>query len=191
MILRRAVAVFGISCFVVFSFSLAGVASAQYYVTDLGVLSGGTSSQAYAVNSAGQVVGYSTTSSGANQAFLYSNASMSDIGQYYAAYPNSGTGSIGWKTGGGINQSGVVAWTDNGPLGDAYSFIYSGGTTVTPLDSYSGVGSNPTFSNNINFVTGITDNGLVSGFSLTPAATTTPSFATAAPARLPASAISA
>ena len=104
------------------------------------------------------------------QTFLYSNGTMSDIGQYYTAYPNSTAGSVGWKVGGGINNNGVVAWTENGPTTTAFSFTYSGGTTVTPVNSYSGVGGNPTFTNGINFVTGITDNGLVSGFYVDTAA---------------------
>jgi probable HAF family extracellular repeat protein len=160
---RRFIVIFA---FLGLSLPVAGAAWAQYYVTDLGVLSGGNTSEAYGVNSAGQVVGFSMNTSDPHGAetFLYSNGTMSDIGQYYAAYPNSATGGVGWKIGGGINDNGTVAWTDNGPTTTAYSFLYSGGTTVTPLDTLSGVGNNPTFVNNISFATGITDNGLVCGF---------------------------
>jgi probable HAF family extracellular repeat protein len=151
---------------VVFSFLAAGVASAQYYVTDLGTL-GGAVSEAYGVNATGQVIGYSANSGGTNRAFLYGNGTMSDIGQYYADHPDSLAAlNPAWpgKVGGGINDNGRAAWTNKGPLTKAYGFLYNGGTIVTPISTYSGVGGNPTFTNDISFVTGITNNGLASGY---------------------------
>jgi len=48
---------------------------------DLGTL-GGTGSVAYAVNDAGQVVGYSQTATGDTHAFLYSGGIMMDLGTF-------------------------------------------------------------------------------------------------------------
>ncbi len=45
------------------------LAHAQYAVTDLGTLPGGTSSNAYAINASGQVVGISDTTSGGSSAY--------------------------------------------------------------------------------------------------------------------------
>ena len=53
--------------------------AAEYTVTDLGTLPGGSASAAYSINNSGQVVGYSTTS-GNNHAFLYSGGTMNDLG---------------------------------------------------------------------------------------------------------------
>jgi probable HAF family extracellular repeat protein len=48
-------------------------------MSDLGTL-GGTSSGAYGINNAGQVMGTAFTSGGVKHAFLYSEGSMSDLG---------------------------------------------------------------------------------------------------------------
>jgi probable HAF family extracellular repeat protein len=53
---------------------------AQYTVTDLGTLPGGSSSEAYGINNSAQVAGDSYASSGFSHAFLYSGGSMTDIG---------------------------------------------------------------------------------------------------------------
>lgn len=47
------------------AFAFASFASAQYTITDLGVLPGGTASYAYDINGSGEVVGFSTTPNGA------------------------------------------------------------------------------------------------------------------------------
>ena len=52
---------------------------AVYRLTDLGTL-GGPTSRATHVNSAGQVVGASTTKAGATHAFLYTDGAMKDLG---------------------------------------------------------------------------------------------------------------
>ena len=62
--------------------SLLGAASAyatQYSVTVIPTLNGTTGIYANALNSAGEVVGYFSTSAGNNNAFLYSNGVMTDL----------------------------------------------------------------------------------------------------------------
>ena len=53
---------------------------AQYSITDLGTLPGGSDSVATAINNRGQVVGGSTTASGAEHAFLWEDGKMTDLG---------------------------------------------------------------------------------------------------------------
>lgn len=53
---------------------------ANYSVTDLGTLGGGGTTQAYGINEAGQVVGYSTAASLKYHAFLWDNGVMTDLG---------------------------------------------------------------------------------------------------------------
>ena len=49
-------------------------------MADLGTLTGGTSSRAYAINDRGQVVGEAMTASGDTHAFLFANRVMTDLG---------------------------------------------------------------------------------------------------------------
>lgn len=61
----------------------AGHAAAEvgaYSVTDLGTLGGNGTAQAFAINEAGQVVGYATTASLKYHAFLWDNGVMTDLG---------------------------------------------------------------------------------------------------------------
>lgn len=95
-----------------------GSTPAPYYaVIDLGDLGGG-SSYAQAINSSGQVVGYSTiNTSGVTHAFLYSNGSMQDLG----------------ATGGGANSSYAYGINDSGMivgLDGASTFLYQNGSMV-------------------------------------------------------------
>lgn len=105
--------------------------SIQYQVTDLGTL-GGSLSQAYGVNNAGQVTGYSyTTNDEAQRAFLYSNGVMSDLGTL------GGTYSQGY----GINLAGQVTGY-SAVAGDSalHAFIYQNGT-MTDLGTLGGTSS--------------------------------------------------
>lgn len=49
-------------------------------MTDLGTLGGERSSWAYAINAAGQVVGWSRTAEGAEHAFLWQDGTTTDLG---------------------------------------------------------------------------------------------------------------
>ena len=66
-------------------------------MTDLGTL-GGNQSFGRGINDAGQVTGYSITSTGETHAFLYSNGQMMDLGTL------GGAGSGGYA----INNAGQV-----------------------------------------------------------------------------------
>lgn len=79
-----------------------------YRLTDLGVLPGGTLSEALGINDVGQVVGYSTTPTG-NSAFLWQNGTMTELGvlpgnlQSVAKSINNNGQVVGYS----YNQSGV------------------------------------------------------------------------------------
>ena len=127
----------------------------KYSVTDLGTL-GGTTSEAYAINDAGQVVGTSSLASGATtHAFIYSGGRMIDIGALDASYQNSYAL--------GINASGEVvgygdfpsATTDN----ITHAFLYNG-SGIIDLSS----ALNSTFSGIWSQALGINDSGQVVGY---------------------------
>ena len=101
-------------------FSVAGVASAQYYVTDLGVLPGGTASYAMAVNDSGVVAGSSRTGTNAVscRATIYTGGAWVNIGS--AVSNTSGTFATG------INNNGQVTGWLRSTAED--TFIYQNGT---------------------------------------------------------------
>jgi probable HAF family extracellular repeat protein len=116
-----------------FSFSAAGMASAAaYLITDLGVLSGGTSSFPLAVNSSGLVAGYAD-SGGILRAAYYSGGSWTDIGT------GIDSGHKTFLT--GVSDNGLmVGWdrtVNTASVGG--SFTYQIGGSVTSLGTLPGV----------------------------------------------------
>ncbi|HEY6409526.1 MAG TPA: DUF3466 family protein [Ktedonobacteraceae bacterium] len=118
-------------------------------MTDLGTL-GGTFSEARAINSAGDVVGWSTLSgtslSAPTDAFLYHNGHMTDLGTL------GGRSSRAY----GINDFGEV-------VGDSYTasnaddaFLYSGGK-MTDLGALGSLGSSASGINNSHQVVGASE----------------------------------
>jgi probable HAF family extracellular repeat protein len=85
---------------------------------DLGVLSGGSNSYAYAISNNGTVTGYSE-SSGGERAFLYRNGSMTDLGVLPGDFLSTGCG---------VNDSGRVVGYSVGQTQRA--FLYNNGTMV-------------------------------------------------------------
>ncbi|HYL72386.1 MAG TPA: HAF repeat-containing protein, partial [Candidatus Dormibacteraeota bacterium] len=86
---------------------------------DLGTL-GGPQSDAYAINDAGQVVGWAQTASDATHAFLYSSGRMTDLGGYNidtVAEAINLSGTIVGQTY-GVDATGAPFY---------HAFIYSGG----------------------------------------------------------------
>jgi len=90
-----------------FAAPLAPVFGAPVYgVTALGTL-GGTYSYGYGINASGQVTGYSGTSTGAYNAFLYTEGAMLDLDALLA--PSSPiAGQITLQIGEGINDAGQI-----------------------------------------------------------------------------------
>ncbi len=73
-----------------------------YTFQDLGTL-GGVYAAPNAINSSGQVVGYSTTADGRTRPFLYTNGAMQDLGSFY-----------GTQFGPQYDMGGATAISDNG-----------------------------------------------------------------------------
>ena len=106
----------------ILGFALLGAAQAfaQFYqVTDLGTL-GGPTSEAFGINSSGQVVGSADIGSGATHAFLYSGGMMTDLGTL------GGANSAAF----GINDSGQIVGRagDSAKTADFHAFLYSNGS---------------------------------------------------------------
>jgi len=113
----------------------------------LGTL-GGTVSEAFAINNAGQITGYSDVAvpKGQQHAFVYSNGSLKDIGQTLTVAVNS--------YGYGINSSGHVAGTAyDASYSAAHAFFYDG-TTTTDLGLLGGIGCSPLALNNLDTMVG-------------------------------------
>src|SRR5215213_3513691 len=124
------------------------LSTAQYTTVDLGTL-GGTSSEAFAINPAGQVVGRSTPSASTPpRAFLWENGRMRNIGQDVG-----GSGSVAAD----INEIGQVAGTFTRTDGTTRGFVWQNGT-VRRIGTLGGRNSR---------ATGINRTGQVTGYSET------------------------
>jgi probable HAF family extracellular repeat protein len=125
-------------------------------MTDLGTFDGAAAtSNAIAINSAGEIVGWSTAPGGTgNVAFLYSHGSMTDLGTL-----GGGTSSVA----NGINNAGVVIGNSNTAVSDEHGFIYQNGT-MTDLGTLGGATSSVDAINGNGVVTGSSEN--TSGTSL-------------------------
>ena len=105
----------------------------QYTVTDLGTLPGGTGSEAYRINSSGQIVGYSYYRRWRPTCFF--------VPRRNHARPRHARGKYSQAF--GINDSGqIVGWSSISGTGIVYhAFLYSGGSmqnlgTIGGLESY-------------------------------------------------------
>jgi probable HAF family extracellular repeat protein len=144
-------------------------------MTDLGTLPGGTWSFARAINSSGQIVGYSATNGSIGfHAFFYSNGTMTDLGassQNIFNYSINDAGQVVFTGANGhvflysngtltdlgvggvaasINSSGQIVGASGG-----HAFLYSNGV-ISDLNTLVS-GPHPTFS----FATGINDSGQI------------------------------
>jgi len=117
-------------------------------LVDLGTLPGGASSNAYAVNNAGQVAGnslYAGLSTGHEHAFSWTNGAMQDLG---VLAPDSSIGQ-------GINDLGdVVGSTTNPSSGSLHAFLFSGGV-MRDLGTLGGRASQALDINNAGTIVGL------------------------------------
>ena len=105
-------------------------AAPTYNLLDLGTL-GGSSSAAWGINEAGQVVGAAATATGAQHAFLYTNGMMIDLGTL------GGASSFAY----GVNRAGqVVGAAAVGASSTSHAFLYSAGR-MTDLGTLGGTSS--------------------------------------------------
>src|SRR3954454_1999851 len=89
-------------------------AEVLYSVTDVGTL-GGDTSLGYGINSEGQVVGESSTSTGLAHGYLYTNGQITDLG---ARFANA------------INDRGQVTGGIYTASFNIHAFVYSNGQTI-------------------------------------------------------------
>lgn len=119
-------AVVSLAFLAVFSFAASRAhAAAMYTVTDLGTFHGGSGSQAYGINNAGQVVGESTTSDGYQDAFLYVDGQMLNLTQPFPPFPPQYPDNLAL----GVNNFGLVVGYSYNPMvigAGPIAFIYVG-----------------------------------------------------------------
>jgi probable HAF family extracellular repeat protein len=106
-------------------------AEEAWELTDLGTL-GGPQSTALAINSLGQIVGYSSLANGERRAFLWENGVMTDLGTL------GGTESVGRN----LNNRGQVIGSSTLPNGDSHAFLWEKGV-MSDLGTLGGNGSSP------------------------------------------------
>jgi probable HAF family extracellular repeat protein len=122
---------------------------ADYTATDLGTL-GGAITTACGINNSGQVVGGSETSAGAFHAFLYSGATMIDLGTLPSdsaswAFGISDAGQVVGTSGSGtdfVGTAGPEASCEFAPEPSpppSTSFLYSNGTMTDLLGAVAGI----------------------------------------------------
>jgi len=125
-------------------FQVSPSAAQLYTVTDLGTLPGGTYSQATAINSFGQVAGYSDGPV-SQHAFLWSEAhGMQDLGTLFSGGPSWGAGinDLGHVTGGSwVDEADNAAflWTpEQGMQEIVYVIDGQGGLAINAFDEVAG-----------------------------------------------------
>lgn len=101
-----------------------------YIITDLGTL-GGNAGEAKSINNAGDVTGYSFTSSGENFAFLYRNGQMQNLGKLgnYGSNANA------------INNNGDVVGSSTNLSGSHHAFLKPYNQPMQDLGSLNFLGS--------------------------------------------------
>ena len=124
----------------------------RYTVTEHGTL-GGERSSALAVNDNGQVVGFSTTTSGATRAFLYEDGAMQDLGTL------GGGDSLAY----GISSNGTVVGRALNSAGEFQAFVRVPGGRLMDIP-----GQNATFRGPFSTATAVSKGGRVVGYRLTP-----------------------
>ncbi len=129
----------------------------QYSITEIGTFRG-NSSNAFAVNSSGQVTGWADDSSGVNRGYIWSNGTMTHLG-------NLGGGR---SEGNAINESGVVTGFSTNSSSNAQAFIYNG--TMSSLGTLGG---------NLSYGYAINNSGQVAGPSQITGSTAYRSFISA------------
>lgn len=120
----------------------------------LGTLPGGTYSDAYAVNAAGRVTGYSSNAAGNDRAFIWNSGTMTDLGGLVA----SGI-SKPWSYGYSINATGqVVGVAYDDSFANSFAWFYTG-TTVKGLGNLGGGNAEAVAINDVGQIVGFSTNG--------------------------------
>jgi len=123
-------------------------ANAQWMITDLGDLPGGSDfTRAIDINNSGQVVGYSSAATG-ERGFLWQNGTMTNLGDL--------PGGINHRVATGINYAGQVVGTSGAATGNR-GFLWENGTMTNLGDLPGG--------DDASFATGINNAGQVVGYS--------------------------